>query len=122
MGEVSKAIEMYKKALEMKTGTNNDITYCNLVHCLQTVCDWDQLEPMFTQLKQIMDRQISANTLPSIHPHHCLIYPVSPKKQLALAKQFALQAEQLATAVGEVPYFKDGSFRCKCFETPLVNG
>eukprot|EP01029_Cantina_marsupialis_P031244 TRINITY_DN8906_c0_g1_i1.p1 TRINITY_DN8906_c0_g1~~TRINITY_DN8906_c0_g1_i1.p1 ORF type:complete len:1095 (+),score=304.88 TRINITY_DN8906_c0_g1_i1:527-3811(+) len=114
---LNEAVEYYRMALALKVqaqGANrNDIvdtdpiSFCNLVHCLQTVCDWSERVPVFAKLTKIVERQLELDHLPAVQPHHALVYPIPADQQLQIAKRYALQSQRNVYSLGARPYFQD---------------
>lgn len=63
--------------------------YCNLAHCLQIVCDWTDYEARMKKLVSIVAEQLEKNRLPSVHPHHSMLYPLSHEFRKAIAARHA---------------------------------
>nr|XP_054755102.1 UDP-N-acetylglucosamine--peptide N-acetylglucosaminyltransferase 110 kDa subunit-like isoform X2 [Lytechinus pictus] len=82
-GNIPEAIESYRTALKLKP--NFPDAYCNLAHCLQIVCDWTDYESRMKRLVSIVADQLEKNRLPSVHPHHSMLYPLSHGFRKAIA-------------------------------------
>ena len=65
------------------------IAYCNLAHCLQIVCDWTDYDSRMKRLIHIVGEQLERNRLPSVHPHHSMLYPLSHDYRKAIAARHA---------------------------------
>uniref|UniRef100_A0AC35TIE6 TPR_REGION domain-containing protein n=1 Tax=Rhabditophanes sp. KR3021 TaxID=114890 RepID=A0AC35TIE6_9BILA len=89
-GNLPDAISLYRKALLLKKPKSFPDAYCNLVHCLQIVCDWSDYEERMSQLVEIVEDQLSKKRLASTHPHHCMLYPLSHKQRKQIAEKHAL--------------------------------
>lgn len=50
------AIQSYRHALLLRP--NFPEAFCNLLHTLQCVCDWDDREAQFVQLEKVIRQQI----------------------------------------------------------------
>ena len=92
-GNVTEAIQSYQTALNLKPNFSD--AYCNLAHCLQIgkeivfvlirvfvkniflVCDWTDYYYRMRNLSKIVEDQLGKNRLPSVHPHHSMLYPLS---------------------------------------------
>lgn len=66
-----------------------NLAYCNLAHCLQIVCDWTDYETRMKRLIHIVGEQLERNRLPSVHPHHSMLYPLSHEYRKAIAARHA---------------------------------
>lgn len=65
------------------------LAYCNLAHCLQIICDWTDYDARMKRLIQIVGEQLEKNRLPSVHPHHSMLYPLSHDYRKAIAARHA---------------------------------
>lgn len=84
-GNIAEAIQSYRTALKLKPEFPD--AYCNLAHCLQIICDWDDYENRMRKLLTIVDDQLGKNRLPSVHPHHTMLYPLTPHQRKAIANR-----------------------------------
>ncbi|XP_038055705.1 UDP-N-acetylglucosamine--peptide N-acetylglucosaminyltransferase 110 kDa subunit-like [Patiria miniata] len=84
-GSIPEAIASYRTALKLKPDFPD--AYCNLAHCLQIVCDWSDYEQRMKQLVTIVADQLDKNRLPSVHPHHSMLYPLSPEFRKGIASR-----------------------------------
>ena len=82
-GNIPEAIQSYRTALKLKP--NFPDAFCNLAHCLQIVCDWTDYNSRMKTLVTIVAEQLEKNRLPSVHPHHSMLYPLTHefRKQIA---------------------------------------
>jgi len=82
-GNIPEAIQSYRTALKLKP--NFPDAFCNLAHCLQIVCDWTNYNSRMKTLVTIVAEQLEKNRLPSVHPHHSMLYPLTHefRKQIA---------------------------------------
>jgi protein O-GlcNAc transferase len=74
-GNIPEAIQSYRTALKLKPDFPD--AYCNLAHCLQIVCDWTDYTGRMKKIVNIVADQLEKNRLPSVHPHHSMLYPLS---------------------------------------------
>jgi protein O-GlcNAc transferase len=74
-GNIPEAIQSYRTALKLKPDFPD--AYCNLAHCLQIVCDWTDYSGRMKKIVNIVADQLEKNRLPSVHPHHSMLYPLS---------------------------------------------
>lgn len=87
MGNIFDAINSYKDALKWKPDFPD--AYCNLAHCLQIICDWNDYEERMQNIVCVIEDQLICDKLPSIHPHHSMLYPFSNKTRKEIAKRHA---------------------------------
>jgi len=91
------AIQAYKNALSIEPDFPD--AYCNLVQCLQHVCDWTDYDLRIEKLKDIVHKQLDNNLVPSLLPHHSLLYPFKPEVLKNIASMYADQcAKKLSMA------------------------
>nr|MBE5727425.1 super sex combs [Cucujiformia] len=86
-GNIPEAIKSYETALKLKPDFPD--AYCNLAHCLQIVCDWTDYGARMKKLVNIVADQLEKNRLPSVHPHHSMLYPLSHEFRKAIAARHA---------------------------------
>ncbi|XP_052793386.1 UDP-N-acetylglucosamine--peptide N-acetylglucosaminyltransferase 110 kDa subunit-like isoform X2 [Mya arenaria] len=86
-GNIPEAIQSYRTALKLKPEFPD--AYCNLAHCLQIVCDWSDYGERMKKLVQIVDDQLEKNRLPSVHPHHSMLYPLRHDMRRDIAAKHA---------------------------------
>ena len=84
-GNIPEAIQSYRTALKLKPDFPD--AYCNLAHCLQIICDWNDYSSRMKKLLSIVDDQLAKNRLPSVHPHHTMLYPLSASQRRAIANR-----------------------------------
>ncbi|TRZ03436.1 hypothetical protein DNTS_000426 [Danionella cerebrum] len=84
-GNIPEAIASYRTALKLKPDFPD--AYCNLAHCLQIVCDWTDYDERMKKLVTIVADQLEKNRLPSVHPHHSMLYPLSHGFRKAIAER-----------------------------------
>ncbi|VDN45416.1 unnamed protein product, partial [Dibothriocephalus latus] len=94
-GNLAEAINSYKTALKLKP--NFPDAFCNLAHCMQIVCDWTDYKERMKKLVSIVQEQLDSNRLPSVHPHHSMLYPLSHSQRKRVAgKHASLCLEKVA--------------------------
>jgi len=86
-GNIPEAIQSYRTALKLKPDFPD--AYCNLAHCLQIVCDWTDYSGRMKKIVSIVADQLDKNRLPSVHPHHSMLYPLSHHFRKAIAGRHA---------------------------------
>ena len=55
----------------------------------QIICDWTDYDERMKHLVQIVQDQLEKNRLPSVHPHHSMLYPLSHSMRKAIASRHA---------------------------------
>jgi protein O-GlcNAc transferase len=53
------------------------------------VCDWSDYDIRMKKLVAIVAEQIEKNRLPSVHPHHSMLYPLSHEFRKLIAARHA---------------------------------
>ncbi|KRX38013.1 UDP-N-acetylglucosamine-peptide N-acetylglucosaminyltransferase, partial [Trichinella murrelli] len=86
-GNVPDAIQAYRTALKLKPDFPD--AFCNLAHCLQVICDWTDYEARTKKIVAIVDEQLRRNRLPSVHPHHSMLYPLTHEQRKGIATRHA---------------------------------
>lgn len=86
-GNLAEAIASYKTALKLKP--NFPDAFCNLAHCLQIVCDWSDYKHRMKKLVTMVQDQLESNRLPSVHPHHSMLYPLTHEQRKKIAGKHA---------------------------------
>ena len=95
-GNIPEAVSSYRMALKLKPDFPD--AFCNLSHCLQIVCDWGDYDTRMKRICQIVADQLAKNRLPSVHPHHSMLYPLSHEQRKGIAARHAqLCLEKVAT-------------------------
>ncbi|KAI1301551.1 UDP-N-acetylglucosamine-peptide N-acetylglucosaminyltransferase [Halotydeus destructor] len=101
-GNIPDAIQSYRTALKLKTDFPD--AYCNLAHCLQIICDWSGYESRTKKLVAIVAEQLAKNRLPSVHPHHSMLYPLSHDQRKAIAAKHASLCVEKIQILHKPPY------------------
>ncbi|CAG0902956.1 unnamed protein product, partial [Cyprideis torosa] len=101
-GNIPEAIQSYRTALKLKPDFPD--AYCNLAHCLQIVCDWTDYESRMKKLVAIVNDQLEKNRLPSVHPHHSMLYPLSHDCRKAIASRHAALCLEKVAILQKRPY------------------
>jgi len=86
-GNIPEAIQSYRTALKLKPDFPD--AYCNLSHCLQIVCDWTDYNSRMKKIVSIVGDQLERNRLPSVHPHHSMLYPLTNEYRKGIAARHA---------------------------------
>lgn len=87
--KIMDAINAYETALKIIPDYPD--AYCNLVQCLQQICNWSDYDFHITKLKNIVSEQLENNLVPSLLPHYSLLYPFSPEVLKQIASKYAEQ-------------------------------
>uniref|UniRef100_A0A646QCL5 protein O-GlcNAc transferase n=1 Tax=Hemiscolopendra marginata TaxID=943146 RepID=A0A646QCL5_9MYRI len=101
-GNIPEAIASYRTALKLKPDFPD--AYCNLAHCLQIVCDWTDYETRMKKLVAIVADQLDKNRLPSVHPHHSMLYPLSHEFRKSIAARHANLCLEKIHVLHKPPY------------------
>lgn len=101
-GNIPEAIQSYRTALKLKPDFPD--AFCNLAHCLQIICDWTDYEERMKKLVSIVADQIEKNRLPSVHPHHSMLYPLSHAQRRAIAAKHASLCSEKIQVLHKRPY------------------
>lgn len=56
---------------------------------LQIICDWTDYEGRMRRLVSIVSEQLGKKRLPSVHPHHSMLYPLTHEMRIAIAARHA---------------------------------
>ncbi|CAG0885402.1 unnamed protein product [Darwinula stevensoni] len=101
-GNIPEAIQSYRTALKLKPDFPD--AYCNLAHCLQIVCDWTEYDRRMAKLVAIVGDQLERHRLPSVHPHHSMLYPLSHEYRKAIAARHASLCLEKIQVLHKLPY------------------
>ncbi|XP_052793674.1 UDP-N-acetylglucosamine--peptide N-acetylglucosaminyltransferase 110 kDa subunit-like [Mya arenaria] len=101
-GNIPEAVQSYRTALKLKPEFPD--AYCNLAHCLQFVCDWSDYGERMKKLVQIVDDQLEKNRLPSVHPHHTMLYPLTHDQRKGIAAKHANLCLEKINILHKPPY------------------
>lgn len=101
-GNIPEAITSYRTALKLKPDFPD--AYCNLAHCLQIICDWSDYEPRMKKLVATVAEQLEKNRLPSVHPHHSMLYPLTHDMRKAIAARHAALCLEKVQVLHKPPY------------------
>lgn len=56
---------------------------------MQIVCDWSDYDSRINKLLQIVTDQLEKGRLPSVHPHHSMLYPLTHEQRKKIAAKHA---------------------------------
>jgi len=101
-GNIPDAIQSYRTALKLKADFPD--AFCNLTHCLQIICDWSDYDVRMKKLVSIVADQIEKNRLPSVHPHHSMLYPLTHEQRKAIAGKHAALCLEKISVLHKRPY------------------
>ena len=63
--------------------------YCSRAHCLQYICDWTDYDNRNVKVVELVQDQLAKCRLPSVHPHHSMLYPLSHDQRKQIAAKHA---------------------------------
>lgn len=66
---------------------NSHLIFTLLVPFAKIVCDWTDYDERMKKLVTIVADQLDKNRLPSVHPHHSMLYPLSHGFRKAIAER-----------------------------------
>ncbi|CAI4229118.1 unnamed protein product [Auanema sp. JU1783] len=101
-GNIPDAIQSYSTALKLKPDFPD--AFCNLAHCLQIICDWADYDNRMKKLVAIVDDQLSKKRLPSVHPHHSMLYPLNHSTRIAIAAKHAQLCIEKVAMINHPPF------------------
>ncbi|CAD5222732.1 unnamed protein product [Bursaphelenchus xylophilus] len=101
-GNVPEAINSYKMALRLKPDFPD--AYCNLIHCYQITCEWTDYSYRMEKLVKIIENQLKGRRLPSVHPHHSMLYPLTHQQRMAIAAKHAQLCIEKISILHKPPY------------------
>lgn len=101
-GSIPAAIQSYRTALKLKPDFPD--AYCNLAHCLQIICDWKDYEERMRKLVATVGEQLIKNRLPSVHPHHSMLYPLTHDYRKAIAARHGALCMDKINVFHKAPY------------------
>jgi protein O-GlcNAc transferase len=101
-GNIPEAIQSYRTALKLKAEFPD--AYANLAHCLQIICDWTDYDDRMRKILSIVDDQLRKNRLPSVHPHHSMLYPLSHEQRKGIAARHAQLCIEKVSVIHKPPY------------------
>lgn len=102
LGNIQEAIAAYRTALKLKPDFPD--AFCNLAHCQQTICDWTDYDKRMRKLVAIVGAQLQKNRLPSIHPHHSMLYPLTHTQRKSIANKHATFCLEKVSILNKPPY------------------
>ena len=74
------------------------------VSIFQIVCDWTDYSARQKTLVGIVADQLEKNRLPSVHPHHSMLYPLSHEFRKAIANRHAQLCLEKISVLHKPPY------------------
>ena len=87
VGNTAEAIQYFDYALRIRP--NFPEAFCSRAHCLQYVCDWTDFVGRNAKIVGIVADQLKKARLPSVHPHHSMLYPLSHQQRKEVAGRHA---------------------------------
>ncbi|XP_025206937.1 UDP-N-acetylglucosamine--peptide N-acetylglucosaminyltransferase 110 kDa subunit-like [Melanaphis sacchari] len=92
------AIHAYETILKLKPDFPE--VFCNLVLCLQKVCDWSNYDSHMVKLKEIVNRQLDDDKVLTLLPHDSLLFPLSFEVQKKIGIKYVQQCvEELEKSI-----------------------
>lgn len=101
-GNIVEAINAYKTALRLKPDFPD--AYCNLAHCQQIICEWTNYDSRMKRIVSIIGDQLDKNRLPSVHPHHSMLYPLTHEHRKQIAAKHAQLCIEKISLLRRKPY------------------
>jgi Glycosyl transferase family 41 len=68
----------------------------------QIICDWSDYDSRMKKLVHIVQDQLDKNRLPSVHPHHSMLYPLSHTQRKGIAARHAALCLEKVTAINVI--------------------
>jgi len=98
------AIRAYEFILKLKPDLPD--VYCNLVQCLQKICDWSDYDARMKKLQEIVNKQLNDDDILSLLPHDAFMLPLSIEVQTKIAFKYAKHCvEKLKNSIEEPQQF-----------------
>ncbi|XP_043348689.1 UDP-N-acetylglucosamine--peptide N-acetylglucosaminyltransferase 110 kDa subunit isoform X4 [Dermochelys coriacea] len=85
MQDVQGALQCYTRAIQINPAFAD--AHSNLASIHKIVCDWTDYDERMKKLVSIVADQLEKNRLPSVHPHHSMLYPLSHSFRKAIAER-----------------------------------
>uniref|UniRef100_A0A3B3WBN7 UDP-N-acetylglucosamine--peptide N-acetylglucosaminyltransferase 110 kDa subunit n=1 Tax=Poecilia mexicana TaxID=48701 RepID=A0A3B3WBN7_9TELE len=85
MQDVQGALQCYTRAIQINPAFAD--AHSNLASIHKIVCDWTDYDERMKKLVSIVADQLEKNRLPSVHPHHSMLYPLSHGFRKAIAER-----------------------------------
>lgn len=74
-------------------------------HCfIVRSCDWSDYETRMCKLVATVADQLEKNRLPSVHPHHSMLYPLSHEQRKSIAARHAALCYEKISILHKAPY------------------
>lgn len=86
-GNTAEAVQFFDCALRIRP--NFPEAFCARAHCHQYICDWNDFSSRNVKIVEIVEDQLKRARLPSVHPHHSMLYPLSHHQRKAIASKHA---------------------------------
>ncbi len=84
---------------------------------LQIICDWSDYDDRMKQLVNIVQEQLEKNRLPSVHPHHSMLYPLTHSMRKAIASRHANLCLEKVSNLCDFIVFAKLKLEKKCVNT-----
>lgn len=100
----TEAIRAYEFVLKLNPDLSD--VYCNLVQCLQKICDWSDYDAHMKKLQEIVNKQLNDDDMLSLLPHDAFMFPLSIEVQTKIASKYAQHCvEKLKNSIEEPQQF-----------------
>lgn len=96
------AIAAYMRALQLKPDFPE--AFANLVHSLQSVCEWRDRTVLFQRLEADVRRALAKDELPAVQPFHAMSYPFPADLVLAISQRYARHYSLSAASLKLPPF------------------
>lgn len=111
IGNIPDAIRSYREALRIKPDFPD--AFCSLAYCLQIVCDWDKYDERMRKIVSIIEEQLINSKVPSIHPHHSMLYPLTNQARKEIASKRASLYLDKVKMLEKVFFYKTTKNNCR---------
>ncbi|XP_014677041.1 PREDICTED: UDP-N-acetylglucosamine--peptide N-acetylglucosaminyltransferase 110 kDa subunit-like isoform X2 [Priapulus caudatus] len=102
MQDIPGALQCYTRAIQINPAFAD--AHSNLASIHKIVCDWTDYEARMKKLVAIVAEQLEKNRLPSVHPHHSMLYPLSHDFRKAIAARHAQLCVEKVCVLHKQPY------------------
>lgn len=79
------AANAYHRAVKLEP--DNPEAKANLILCRAEICDWTHREREVSELRTLVDKQLSDGKASPLSPHGGVFFPLTPEEQLAIARR-----------------------------------
>ncbi|CAL8078413.1 unnamed protein product [Orchesella dallaii] len=100
--QFSEAIQAFRTALYLQPQFPD--AFCNLVHCLQIICDWSDYDSRMQKIVKIVADQLENYQFPSVFPHELMLYPLTHDQRKQIATKHASICAEKIKILHKQPY------------------